>query len=86
MILSRHAEERFIERMEMSRHDLVGRLSSLLQDQFMSQKPPKWYFGTKTSPDGTSWVKFKDADGVECAALCDIDNQTVVTLVKKRNA
>lgn len=67
----------------MLRSDLLDTVASRLRYESRSVRPPSWYYGNKLSDEGNSWVRFKDADGVECAALCDYEMGVVVTVVKK---
>lgn len=46
--------------------------------------PPEWYLYWPLKPANVlRWIEFKDADGIDSAALVDVDTADVVTLVKR---
>lgn len=81
--VTEHAENRIDERMFMSVPDILYALFGALDKKEYSQKAPKWYRGNGQYREGTVWVSFKDFDGQPAAAVVDLEEQRLVTVVKK---
>lgn len=85
MHFSKHALRRFNERLEGSLPDIESQLQWLLVNKKYNRKPV-WYhgpIGIFWKESNVRWLLFKDADGVEAAALVNIDQANVITFVKK---
>ena len=77
MIVSDHARKRIKERILSRDIDLDSLDSSIY--------PPMWANLRRESQEGMRWIKFKDIDGIECAALVRKEDYDVMVTVIKRD-
>lgn len=83
MIITKHAYNRISDRVLSSWGSIITLLEKALANKEYSQNAPTWYRGNGQQREGTVWVQFKDIDGQKCAAVVDLEERAIVTVVKK---